>query len=134
MALINWDSTLQIGIEEIDNQHKKLVELLNTLFDAMQNGRSKDVLGKILNELTSYTVMHFKTEEKYFEKFGFEDEIDHLAAHASFVSKVSKFKAEFDSGNAAVSQDLLRYLKDWITKHINVSDRKYVELFKNNGL
>lgn len=134
MALINWDNSLQIGIEEIDNQHKKLVELLNTLFEAMQNGRSKDVLGKILNELASYTVMHFKTEEKYFEKFGFEEELDHMAAHASFVSKISKFKTEFDSGSAAVSQDLLRYLKDWITKHINVSDRKYVQLFKNNGL
>ena len=134
MALMNWDSTLQFDIAEIDNQHKKLVELLNTLFDAMQDGRSREVLGKILNELASYTVMHFKNEEKYFEKFGFEDEVDHIAAHESFVSKVSKFKAEFDSGNATISQDLLRYLKDWITKHINVSDRKYVELFKKNGL
>ncbi len=134
MSLIVWNDDLKIGINEIDTQHKKLVDLLNELYDAMQAGKSKEVMGKVIIELSNYTITHFSNEERYFKQFGYVDIEDHMLAHKSFINKIKGFRNDFQAGDISVSSEMMRYLKDWITKHINVSDRKYVELFKKNGL
>ena len=67
MALIKWNDSFSVGVVEIDLQHQKLVALINDLNEAMLQARGKTVLTRILNELVSYTVVHFGTEEKYFE-------------------------------------------------------------------
>ena len=64
-AVIPWKSEYETGITEVDNQHKQLVDILNKLYEAMAVGKGKDVLESIFNELTSYTLTHFSTEEKY---------------------------------------------------------------------
>ena len=69
MAFLDWDDSLSVNVTEIDDQHKKLIGTLNDLYDAMDDGKGNDVLGKILKELTDYTVYHFQTEENYFKKF-----------------------------------------------------------------
>lgn len=134
MSLIIWNDSLKVGLTEIDTQHKKLVDLLNELNDAMQAGKSKEVLGRVIVELTNYTITHFNNEERYFKQFGYVDMEDHILAHKSFINKIKNFRNDFNAGNVSVSIEIMRYLKDWITKHINVTDKKYVELFKNNGL
>ena len=67
MPLITWTDNLSVNHTEIDNQHKKLVDLINILFDAMKAGKGTDVLNKIFAELTSYTIYHFTYEEKLME-------------------------------------------------------------------
>ncbi len=63
MALITWNNGLDLGVEEIDNQHRKLVAMINDLNDAMRQGRGNDVLAKILGGLINYAATHFNTEE-----------------------------------------------------------------------
>ena len=134
MSLITWDDSLKIGLVEIDTQHKRLVDLLNELFDAMQAGKSKEIIGRVIIELSNYTITHFSNEEKYFKQFGYVDMEEHMLAHKSFINKIKGFRDEFQAGNTSVSTDMMRYLKDWIVKHINGTDKKYVELFKSNGI
>lgn len=134
MSLITWDDSLKVGLTEIDTQHKVLVDLLNQLFDAMQAGKSKEVVGKVIIDLTNYTIIHFSNEERYFKQFGYVDIEDHILAHKSFVNKIKSFRDEFQAGNTAVSTDMMRYLKEWIIKHINGTDTKYVEFFKSLGI
>jgi hemerythrin len=134
MALIEWSSSLQLGVEEIDNQHRKLVAMINELNDAMRQGKGKTVLGKIVDGLTAYTGTHFKTEEKYFQQFAYAEATPHTDEHAAFVRKVTEFRTAFGKGKLGLSIDVINFLSDWLQNHILVSDRKYVAHFKASGL
>jgi hemerythrin len=134
MVLMNWDDSFSVKVTEIDEQHKKLILLINNLYDAMMQGKGKDVLGSILSELANYTVTHFGTEEKYFDKFNYENTLPHKLEHKKFVEKVTEFKTKFDSGNATITIDLMNFLKDWLVNHIKGTDQKYSNCFNENGL
>ena len=134
MSLITWDDKFSVDIGEVDQQHQRLVDIINELHDAMKAGQGKNVLGKILLELIQYTGSHFAAEEKYFIEFKYPDAEAHKKEHVYFVQKVLDFKEEFEQGRMTVSIELLYFLRDWLMKHIKVSDKKYAPLFQEKGL
>lgn len=134
MSLINWDDSFSVKVAEIDSQHQNLVKLINELNDAMKEGKGKDILGGIINQLITYTATHFKTEENYFARFKYEDSSHHIEEHQNFVTKVTEFKEGFENGKMALSLQVMTFLKEWLTKHIKGSDQKYSKCFNENGL
>ena len=132
--IVTWDDKYSVNVSEIDNQHKKLVDLINKLHDAMKQGKSKEVLSEIISELINYTDVHFKTEEKYFDKFNYPKSDAHKTLHKNFVDKVLDFKNKYESGNAALSIEIINFLKDWLINHINGSDKEYSSFFNEHGL
>jgi len=134
MALINWTDNLSVGVKVSDDQHKKLIDLINKLNDAMRVGRSKEVISEIIAGLANYTVTHFATEEKYFDQFGYPGAASHKREHNDFVKKVSDFKEGFDKGNLMLSIDITKFLRDWLVKHIQGTDKKYTSFFNEHGL
>ncbi len=134
MAFITWTDAYSVGIEEIDNQHKGLVKLINKLFDAMSDGQANSILNGILNELTKYTQVHFATEEKYFALYDYPESAEHIEEHLQFVNEVLKFKAQFEAGNIVLSFEVFKFLRGWLVKHIQGSDKKYSQCFIANGL
>lgn len=134
MPLLEWKDEYSVDIEEIDLQHKKIIELINILYEAMNEHKTKDVLEEIIMELTKYTVSHFAVEEQYFEKFGYVNAGSHKLAHKGFVDKVSNFKVDFNSGKSMLSMEILSFLKAWLIEHIVKIDREYTQCFKENGL
>ena len=99
--------------------------MVNELTDAMKAGQGKDVLGKILDGLISYTASHFQLEEKYFQQIKYPDAAAHKKEHAAFVQKVTEFKKEFDAGRVTVSVNILQFLSKWLQSHIKGTDQKY---------
>lgn len=77
MAFVNWNDSLSVGIVEVDNQHKKLVGMLNDLSEAMKARKGNEVLGKIISDVVAYTRTHFAVEEKYFAQFCYPDAAEH---------------------------------------------------------
>ena len=134
MALIEWNDNLSVNIAEIDKQHRRLVDMINELNDAMKLGKGNAVLGKIINGLIDYTATHFGTEEKYFKTFGYPDAESHKKEHADFVSKVSEFKSGFNKGKLSVSVEVMRFLSQWLQNHIKVIDKKYGPFLNEKGL
>jgi hemerythrin len=134
MTFITWTDSFSVKVAEIDTQHKKLIDMINKLYDAMKVGKSKDVMGEILNNLLSYTDTHFKTEEKYFDLYKYPEKENHKAKHKQFVETVTKFKKDFDSGNSIISLEVMNFQKDWWTKHINGTDKEYAKYFNDHGL
>ena len=134
MAFIKWDGSYSVGVAEIDAQHQKLVAMLNDLHDAMRQGKGKDALGKILSGMADYTVTHFATEEKYFEKFGYPDAKTHNQEHADFVKRVSEFKSEFEKGDISLTIPVMTFLKDWLMNHIKGSDKQYGPFLNAKGI
>ncbi len=123
MALMTWGPMLQIGYGDIDAQHKRLVELVNQLDDAMRAGKGRDVVGGVLTELVNYTVFHFAFEEKLMDQFGISTSAAHKVEHKKLVADVGAFKTKFDSGSAAVTTELMSFLRNWLSNHILKTDK-----------
>ncbi len=134
MALMNWNDSLSVNVAEIDQQHKRLIAMINELDDAMKIGKGKDSLGKIVNSLIAYTGTHFKTEEKYFTQFGYPDTDSHKKEHAAFVQKVVEFKDGFEKKKLTLTIDVMSFLSGWLKNHIMGTDKKYTPFFNEKGL
>lgn len=130
----SWNDSYKLNIAEIDNQHKRLFEILDKLIAAMSVGQAKDKAPSILMELDSYARVHFGNEEKYMKQFSYPDMKDHLEAHEFFYKKMDDFKRSLGSGSLSVSTELMTFLKKWIVNHIQVTDKKYVPFFQMNGV
>jgi hemerythrin len=134
MPLIQWNSSLSVGISLIDSQHQKLVGMINDLDDAMRQGKGKDVLGKLVRGLVAYAVTHFQTEEKYFDQFGYPETAPHKQEHAAFTRKVAEFQAGFEAGTLGLSMQVMNFLSDWLQNHIKGIDKKYSPFLVAQGV
>ncbi len=128
MPIITWDNKFSVKNELIDNQHQKLVQLINDLFDSMRSGKSKDILNQILVHLIEYTEYHFTAEEDMMQKASYKEFESHIKIHENFVKKISEFKADYDEGNVYISLEIINFLKDWILDHILKEDKKYIDV------
>jgi len=128
--LISWSDELSIDTEMIDPEHKMLVKLINDLYAAFLEGKANDHISNILDNLTNYTVSHFKTEELFFEDVNYDDTDNHKKEHQDFVDKIVGFKTKFEEGDASLSYDIMNFLREWLQNHILVSDRKYIPYLK----
>ncbi len=127
---INWSSDLALGIDEIDEQHKVLVEILNDVYEAVNSG-SKDEkkLKKIIDGMLRYVNFHFVTEEMKMIKTNYTDYKSHKAEHDAFVEKALEFQAAFREGSTTLPEDMMDFLKTWLVNHIQGTDREYVPYF-----
>jgi hemerythrin-like metal-binding protein len=130
--LIKWMPELSVGVTELDEQHKKLITLLNKLYSSIKAGSSSKILENILEELTNYTKYHFENEEKYFTRFNYKDTKEHIKEHKKFINKIKSLLEKKDS--SLVSLELLKFLTNWVSNHIVKEDKKYTSCFNNNGL
>lgn len=131
---MKWSDDLSVGVDEINAQHQRLIELINTLHDAMIAKQGKTAVSGIIDELAAYTVTHFKTEERYMEQFHYPGYLSHKREHESFVEKVGSFQNDFNAGKLGLSIEIMNFLRDWVSNHIKGTDKKYTETFKKNGL
>jgi hemerythrin-like metal-binding domain len=133
MSLIIWIDAYSTGIAEVDGQHKKLVELINTLFDSITVKDRTTVLNQAFEELVNYTVFHFGKEEELMTRCAYPDIANHKAEHRSFINEINKFKQEFASGDNKVMLKVINFLKDWLLNHIKGTDKKYVPHLQAKG-
>ncbi|OAG26689.1 bacteriohemerythrin [Thermodesulfatator autotrophicus] len=132
--LIKWGPSFEIGIKVIDEQHHRLVEMINELHRGLRSGATQSTLQKVLAELIDYTAKHFKTEEEFFDRYGYPEAKIHKEIHAKLVQKVIDYQQKIKSGDEKVAYDLLTFLKDWLSTHICVTDKKYGPFLKEKGL
>ena len=124
MGLIIWGDAYEISVSEIDDQHKGLVEIINSLHEAISKGETNNVLTTIIPNLVKYTQVHFATEEKYMAKYHYPESGEHITEHQQFVEKVSQLVQELNSGEKILNISLFTFLKDWLLRHIAYTDKK----------
>lgn len=134
MPIIEWTQKLSVSVEELDRQHKKLVNLINQLHDSMKVGKGRDVLGSILNDLTDYTVYHFEAEEKLLLENAYPSYALHKKEHDDLRSQVKEIKTKFDQGDTALTVEFMGFLKDWLNNHIMQADKKYADFLNSKGI
>ena len=129
-----WDGKFSIGIKTFDNQHRNLFNLINNLEKSVREGDSRAMVALVLDELLRYTVTHFSEEERVLREKGYPDYEHHLKEHNELIEQVREFKESHDAGKSVVTMELMGFLVNWLTNHINQTDRKYTSFLKSNGV
>ncbi len=124
MKEIAWDNLLSVGDDEIDDDHRRLIDLLNILNHAVMEGEAPIYLAAVLEELINCTVWHFSHEERLMLKTGYEGYADHKAEHQELIKSVKALQQTIlEAGKQMVSDDI-EFLEHWLSEHILSTDMK----------
>ena len=116
--LFVWDDKYETGIAAIDQDHQRLVKLINDLYEAMQDGSGGALLLPIFTALKHYTENHFAREESYMIECDAPDHENHSREHRRMVAKLAELESRHRHGEAAISLQTLTFLRDWLKSHI----------------
>lgn len=124
MPLLEWNDSLSVGFAEMDEDHKKLVDLVNTLNDAVVADDADGVVEELLEELLEYTGWHFRHEERLMQQHQYPGLFDHKEEHEKLVEQAVDLFTRYQAGDRDVPGRLLPFLKDWLINHILGTDRE----------
>jgi hemerythrin len=132
---LNWTDDFEIGIKEIDDEHRKIIEEYGMLYSKMKDGIGHDYYQELLAFLVEYVSTHFAHEEKLQEEIGYDKCAEHKKIHDKFKMYVNEM-IEKNKNNPATDMDLIRinlFIKDWLIHHILITDKK-IEAFLHKGI
>jgi hemerythrin len=123
---IEWTSNLSVGVASIDDQHKKLFQMADQLFEAGRNNKSKEFISEMLDFLDKYTKQHFQSEETYMKSIGYPALDNQKKMHSDFIDALAKLRNDFaeSGGNILVILNANQMVVDWLLKHISGEDKK----------
>lgn len=126
MFVVTWNQDLSVGIDHLDNHHRRLIDLLNQLGAAVSAGNSREVTGLVLGELIRYVYYHFGEEERMMEAAGYDDLAAHRQSHRIMAEHVRALENTYDRDpSAVVAAELHAFLCDWLVHHIRSEDARY---------
>lgn len=134
MEKIIWDESFSVGIQEIDEQHKELIRMINKLIGREDISVGSETISDILNEMTQYAGYHFQTEEQYMLEYDYPDYSSHKNQHTVFKKKAVAFCMDTVAYKETIPKEILTYLKNWLIHHILKIDMMYKSFFREKGL
>jgi hemerythrin-like metal-binding domain len=131
-----WTKNLSVGVELIDNEHIKLFEMADQLFEAGKNHKAKEFIGELFGFLDDYTKKHFKDEEQFMQKIAYPDYPLQKKLHDEFIEKLGAMRKEYNEsgGNVVLIINANQLILDWLVKHISVLDKKIGEYAREKNL
>ena len=136
MPMITWDESYSVGVKELDDQHKKIIEIIDRLYLLISENKNIETeIPKILSELAEYADRHFSSEEIYFREFDYDKAESHIQIHNEYRERVKEFRHDFEAGKGGeVLADLSDFVNGWWVWHINHTDKEYTQCFHDHGL
>ena len=128
MAILAWVPELDTGIDEIDRQHRRIVDYINKLYE-LRESPDREALGDVIGEMVDYTLSHFVFEETLIENAGYMFAGPHKKVYELFTRRVSEMQTRFDAGED-VAAELHGMLSRWLFNHIRNEDHGYVDAAK----
>jgi hemerythrin len=121
---MEWTPQLSVGVKEIDDQHKELFGQVNSLLDAMSQGKDEEEIGKVARFLEDYIVRHFRAEERYMVRYRYADYAPHAAAHTRFIKDFLNLKNELrtEGPTRRIIVETQIRLCDWLVDHVSKTD------------
>jgi len=131
---ISWRPELEVGVKQIDEQHKQLVAMLNQLTDLAEQGKDDGRLQAILLRLVRYTETHFAMEAGLMQAHRYPARVAHLGQHEGLAGKVREYQAEAKAGSKQTVDTLLVFLAGWLERHILGSDKQLAAYLRECGV
>ncbi len=126
MTSIAWSEAFSVGNPLLDSDHRILIDLLIQLYDAIDTGQSRDVVGSVLSALSEYAEHHFRREEGMMAACGYPGLEAHKAEHRQMEARVRDTRDRYRAGErGALDEHVVELLKKWLTQHIQVTDKSY---------
>lgn len=122
MKDLTWDNTLSVEVKEIDDDHRKLVDLFNLLGHAVAEGEAKNYIDAVMDELVSCTAWHFKHEERLMLKHGYDGYAAHRAEHQQLIDSAQALQSKLQQAGAVIDSADIQFLEHWLTGHILGAD------------
>jgi hemerythrin len=125
MASLQWDSEFSVGVHVMDEEHIALFALFNDVCASIEDGNGRAESEPLLRNLINLTQQHFRSEEALLKSTGFPGLAHHGDHHKDLNTLMTEYLARFDSGDLGGSGNLLRFLREWLTRHIQIEDKVY---------
>jgi len=125
MAFFEWKDSFSVKVPEIDQQHKRLIDLINRLHETLRTGGDPSAAQRVLDDLVVYTRHHFSSEEKLLEQCNYPDLAEHRRKHQAMEARVQQFIKDGATATASGQIQLMGFLKHWLQKHILETDMRY---------
>ncbi|RJR41588.1 MAG: hemerythrin [Desulfobacteraceae bacterium] len=133
MEVFPWKEQYSVGIASIDKQHQKLVAYLNDIYKALGEGKGKESLGQIFSGLIEYTKTHFASEEGLMKLYDYPGYEEHRQIHDKMTAHVLGLGEKFKKGEISSPIQIANFLKDWLSKHIQETDKGYGPFLNSKG-
>ena len=133
MGFFAWSDELSVGNTFIDNDHRRLISLVNGLYGAMEQGSGKDVQGKVLHGVIEYAQDHFKREETVMQRIGYVELASHKQEHNELIREVRNLQKKFGDGKSMLTIHVSALLRDWLFNHIVQVDKKLTAAMQEAG-
>jgi hemerythrin len=134
MSLFAWNESYSVGVKTIDQQHSGLFDIVNELHTAMMKGHAQGVVGPLLDKLVKYTRAHFNYEECMMEAAKYPGLAAHRTHHVDLTRQVEEFMTRYKRGDGTLNIQLLHFLRDWLTEHIQHEDKGYGPWVNGQGV
>ncbi|MBU5612698.1 bacteriohemerythrin [Geomonas azotofigens] len=134
MEIIEWSESLSVGIGKVDEQHKRLIQLMEELDQAIRNNETADVVEDVLTNLFNYAQAHFAVEEELFRTHKYPEMALHELEHQRFIAKAFAFKERLSSKRPGLALELLTFLSSWVLNHIELTDKRYAKFLHDCGV
>lgn len=131
---VTWKNEYSVGIESIDNDHKKLLSLINNLQTAAHYQTGETFEKQALDDLVDYTKYHFSREEQLMRENDYPDYDLHKAEHIRMIEKVSNYLSLYNEKGHEALAEIADYLSDWLIHHINGTDQRYSSHLRARGV
>ncbi len=133
MGFMEWSTQYELGIPEIDEQHKKWLELLNQFYDGLSSDNVELLLPQMIAEASDYGKFHFGEEEKFMERIGYPKLDEQKALHRDIAAKISTFREKVERGQPLMSLSVTNEFKAWFREHILIEDKKISEYYHSRA-
>lgn len=135
MPLMVWSEKLSVGVARFDAEHRRIFGVANALFDAVQTGRGKEMLGDVLEELSAYIQTHFSHEEEVMRAYGYADADAHAEEHKAMTRQIMEFRRKYMSGASSVlSMEVMNFLRNTLLRHVAETDSQYAVFLNEHGV
>ncbi|MCP5159939.1 MAG: hemerythrin family protein [Gammaproteobacteria bacterium] len=134
MSFFEWDNRFNIGVYEIDNQHKNLAYLVNTFFESIRKNNNIEEIKLIVNELSEYIWVHFQTEENLMRDIDYQEYATHQCEHKRFAKYIENTQEKIIKGNVPDLIELENFMRDLLVNHVLTFDQHYGLVLKEKNV
>jgi hemerythrin len=132
MPELNWSPAISVNVKVIDDQHKKLFEILNRALLKKERGANRDEMIDVLRELVDYSDYHFRTEDNYMLDNNYPLFQNHRREHGQYLRKLGALIETYEKAEAGLADDISTFLEKWLLAHVSESDLRYARYFRSN--
>ena len=134
MPLFLWKPSYELGIPEIDHDHRQLVGIINELYEAMKQGHGYEIVNHTIDRLLDYVAQHFQNEESFMRVNNYPKQEEHEEEHRGFQELILEMDRQRRLGNATSTIEMMAFLRDWLRDHVTTADKEFGNYLKKSKL